>query len=75
MGASPGAAVAAGTLTAAASAPRLEKRWKTSSSSKTKVRSDGTVVTRSSGTSVGVSVNPAGLVNLVDTLFTPEGLR
>lgn len=73
--ASPGAAAAAGTLAAAATARPLEKRWTTSSSSKTTVRSDGTVVTRSSGTSVGVGVNPAGLVNLVDTLFTQGGLQ
>jgi hypothetical protein len=75
MGASPGAAAAAGALAAAAAARPVEKRWTTSSSSKTKVRADGSVVTRSSGTSVGVGVNPAGLVNLVDTLFTQGGLQ
>lgn len=75
LDASPGAAVSAGALAAAASARPMEKRWTTSSASKAKVRSDGSVVTRSSKTSVGVSVDPVGLVNLVDTLFTQGGLQ
>lgn len=75
LDASPKTYVAAGALAAAASVRPVEKRWTTSSSSKTSVRSDGSVVTRSSKTSVGVSVDPVGLVNLVDTLFTNGGLR
>ncbi|MCP4579954.1 MAG: PEGA domain-containing protein [Deltaproteobacteria bacterium] len=46
-----------------------EKRWETSSSTSTSVRSDGTVVTKHSSTSVGVGVNPAGVTNLIDKLY------
>ena len=60
MGAAAAGAVAAGTK---------EKRWETSSSTKTSVRPDGTTVTTHSSTSVGVSVNPLGLTNLLDTLY------
>ena len=47
----------------------LEKKVETSSSSKTYTQPDGTVVQEKSGTSVGASVNPAGLINALDTLF------
>jgi hypothetical protein len=75
LDASPRAFATAGAAAAAASIKPPEKRWTTSSSSKTKVRSDGSVVTRSSKTSVGVSVDPVGLVGLVDTLFTNGGMQ
>lgn len=47
----------------------VEKSVTTSSSSKKYVRPDGTQVTEKSSSSVGVSINPAGLVNVIDTLF------
>lgn len=47
----------------------LEKRATTSSSTKSYVKPDGTRVTEKSSSSVGVSVNPAGLVDVIDTLF------
>ncbi|WP_051184541.1 PEGA domain-containing protein [Desulfatiglans anilini] len=47
----------------------LEKKVKTSSSSKEYVTADGTRVKKESSTSVGVGVNPAGLVNAIDALF------
>lgn len=75
LDASPQTLATAGAMAAAASVRPPEKRWTTSSSTKTRVRSDGSVVTRSSGTSVGVSVDPVGLVQLVDTLFTNGGLQ
>jgi hypothetical protein len=46
-----------------------EKKVETSSSSKSYVKPDGTRVTEKSSTSVGVGVNPAGLINVIDTLF------
>lgn len=63
-----------GALTAAAVAGAVavgtkEKRWETSSSTKTSIRPDGTQVTTRSTTSVGVSVNPAGVLNLINTLY------
>lgn len=67
-------AMTKGALTAAAVAGAVavgnrEKRWETSSSTKTSVRPDGTQVTTHSSTSVGVSVNPAGVLNLINTLY------
>lgn len=47
----------------------LEKNVETSSSSKSYVQPDGTRVTEKSSTSVGVSVNPAALLGVVDALF------
>lgn len=47
----------------------LEKRATTTSSTKSSVKPDGTRVTEKSSSSVGVSVNPAGLVDVIDTLF------
>jgi hypothetical protein len=47
----------------------IEKKVETSSSSKSYVTSDGTKVQEKSGTSVGVSINPAGLVEIIDVLF------
>lgn len=47
----------------------LEKKTEISSSSRSYVQSDGTRVTEKSGASVGLSVNPAGLINVLDTLF------
>lgn len=75
LSASPTTLATAGAMAATASVRPPEKRWTTSSSSKTRVRSDGSVVTRSSKTSVGASVDPVGLVQLVDTLFTNGGLQ
>jgi hypothetical protein len=48
----------------------VEKKWETSSSSRTYREPDGTVVTKKSSTSVSVGVNPAGLMNALDTLFS-----
>lgn len=75
LDASPQTVLAAGAVAAAASARPIEKKWTTSSSNKTRVRGDGSVVTRSSKTSVGVSVDPVGLIQVVDTLFTNGGIR
>jgi hypothetical protein len=75
LDASPGAIAAAGAAAGAAAADPIEKRWTTSSSSRTRVQPDGSTVTRSSKTSVGVSVDPAGLVGLVDTFFTDGGTQ
>jgi hypothetical protein len=47
----------------------VEKRVETSSSSRTYVKPDGTRVTEKSSTSVGVGIDPAGLVDVIDTLF------
>lgn len=47
----------------------IEKKVETSSSSKKYVTPDGTRVREKTSTSVGVSVNPAGLVNVLDALF------
>ena len=47
----------------------LEKNVETSSSSRSYVQPDGTKVTEKSSTSVGVSVNPAALLGVVDALF------
>lgn len=47
----------------------ISKNWQTSSSSKSYVEPDGTQVTKKSSTSVGVSVNPAGILKSIDTLF------
>jgi hypothetical protein len=63
-GAVKGAAVAG-----AAAVGTREKRWETSSSTKTDVRPDGSVVTKHKSTSVGVSVNPIGILNLMNTLY------
>jgi len=47
----------------------IEKKVKTSSSSKSYVTPDGTRVREKSSTSVGVGINPAGLVDVIDLLF------
>ncbi len=47
----------------------IEKRVKTSSSSKSYVTPDGTRVQEKSSTSVGVGINPAGLIDVIDSLF------
>jgi hypothetical protein len=63
------AAGAAGAAVAgAASAKPIEKKWETWSSSRTTTQADGTVVQERSSTSVGVSVNPVGLLNLLNKL-------
>lgn len=62
-------ALGAAAMIGAASVGTQEKRWETSSSTSTSVRSDGTVVTKHSSSSVGVSVNPAGVMNLIDKLY------
>lgn len=58
-----------GAAAALSEAKPLEKKKEISSSSKSYVRSDGTRVTEKSSTSVGVSVNPAALIGVLDTLF------
>ena len=63
------AGIIAGAAVGAAQALPVEKKWETSSSSKSYTTSDGTRVTEKSSTSVGVSVNPAGMVNALDVLF------
>jgi hypothetical protein len=54
---------------AALTAHPLEKKVETSSSTKNYVTSDGTHVQEKTSTSVGVGVNPAGLVSVIDKLF------
>jgi hypothetical protein len=64
------AGVVAGAAAGAAQAKPIEKRWETSSSSRSYTQSDGTRVTEKSGTSVGVSVNPAAAMgSLIDLLY------
>ena len=58
-----------GAAAALSGAKPLEKKVETSSSSKSYTRPDGTRVTEKSKTSVGVGVNPAGLINVIDGLF------
>jgi hypothetical protein len=64
-----GAGLAAGAAIGAAQTKPIGKEWQTSSSSSSYVQPDGTKVTRKSSTSVGVSVDPAGLVKTLDALF------
>ncbi len=64
------AGVVAGAAAGASQAKPIEKRWETSSSSRTYTEPDGTTVTKKSSTSVGVSVNPLGLLNALDALFS-----
>lgn len=47
----------------------LDKSVETSSSSRSYTQPNGTRVTEKSSTSVGVGVNPAGLINVIDVLF------
>ncbi len=63
------AGIIAGAAVGAAQAKPVEKKWETSSSSQSYTTADGTRVTEKSSTSVGVSVNPAGMVNALDVLF------
>ncbi len=58
-----------GAAAALSQAKPLEKKTETSSSSSSYVQPDGTRVTEKSGTSVGVSVNPAALIDVIDVLF------
>lgn len=58
-----------GAAAALSQAKPLEKKAEIASSSHSYVQPDGTRVTESSSASVGVSVNPSGLVKLLDTLF------
>ncbi|HOD75352.1 MAG TPA: PEGA domain-containing protein, partial [Syntrophorhabdaceae bacterium] len=64
------AGVIAGAAVGASQAKPIEKKWETSSSSRTYREPDGTVVTKKSSTSVSVGVNPAGLIGALDTLFS-----
>jgi hypothetical protein len=64
------AGVVAGAAVGAAQSKPIEKRWDTSSSSRSYTKSDGTQVTEKSSTSVGVSFNPAGMAGIIDTLFS-----
>jgi len=63
------AGIVAGASAGAAQSKPIEKKWETSSSSRSYVKPDGTRVTERSSTSVGISVNPAGMLNAIDTLF------
>jgi len=63
------AGIIVGAAVGASQIKPVEKTWETSSSSSSFVRPDGTMVTEKSSTSVGVSVNPAGMVNALDVLF------
>jgi hypothetical protein len=63
------AGIIAGAAAGAAQAKPVEKKWDTSSSSRTYTKPDGTVVTEKSGTSVGVGVNPAGMLQALDILM------
>lgn len=63
------AGIVAGASAGAAQTKPIEKKWETSSSSRSYTKPDGTMVTEKSGTSVGVSVNPAGLFDALDVLF------
>lgn len=47
----------------------LEKKVETSSSTRQYVTPDGTRVREKTSTSVGVGINPAGLVDIIDVLF------
>ena len=47
----------------------IGKKVETSSSSRSYVTPGGAMVTEKSSTSVGVGINPAGLVDVIDTLF------
>jgi hypothetical protein len=47
----------------------LETKKEVSSSSKTEIKPDGTKVQQKSSTSVGVGVDPRGLVDMIDILF------
>lgn len=64
------AGIVAGAAVGAAQVKPIEKKWETSSSSHSYTKPDGTAVTRKSSSSVGVGVNPAGLIKALDTLFT-----
>ncbi len=64
------AGVIAGAAVGASQTKPIEKKWETSSSSRTYREADGTVVTKKSSTSVSVGVNPAGLIGVLDTLFS-----
>lgn len=64
------AGIVAGAAVGAAEAKPIGKQWQTSSSSKSYVTPDGTQVTRKTSTSAGVSVNPAGVLKALDTLFS-----
>jgi len=63
------AATIAGAAAGATKIEPIEKKWETSSSSKSYVKPDGTMVKEKSSTSVGVGINPAGLLDILDVLF------
>ncbi|MFH0998310.1 MAG: PEGA domain-containing protein [Pseudomonadota bacterium] len=63
------AGIVAGAAAMAGQEKPIQKTWETSSSSKSSVEPDGTRITEKSGTTVGVSVNPAGLLQILDVLF------
>lgn len=62
------AGIIAGSVAAAQSKP-IEKKWETSSSSRTYTRSDGAVVSEKSSTSVGVGINPLAVLELIDQIM------
>ena len=63
------AALKIGAAAALSQTRPLEKRVETSSSERRYVAPDGTSVHEKSSTSVGVGINPAGLVDALDILF------
>jgi hypothetical protein len=63
------AGVVAGSAAMATQVKPMQKTWEASSSSKSYVKPDGTMVTEKSRTTVGVSVNPGALPAILDVLF------
>jgi len=64
------AGIVAGAAAGAAQTKPIEKRWETSSSSRSYTKPDGTKVTEKSGTSVSVGVDPAAAMgSLIDILY------
>ncbi len=63
------AGLVAGSAAMADKAKPIQKTWETSSSSKSYVQPDGTMVTERSSTTVGVRVNAEALPAILDALF------
>lgn len=73
MDASPTAVLGAAALAGASQAKPVKKDWTVSSRSSARIKPDGSFEKKSSSTSVGVSVDPVGVVNLVNGLFLRQG--
>ncbi len=58
-----------GITAATAQSNPLEKKWETSSSSRSYTKPDGTRVQEKSSTKAGVGIDPAGLVDVINVLF------